>query len=170
MSSFVNSARVFGVMLAVISMHAMAQGTPPGTAPAVQPPATTSAGVDYRSVGTTVAIAYDSPSRQGRKLFLAPRGMPVEVVSTVNQWIKVRDFAGDSFWLERADITSQRMVIATTTATVRSAPQDSAGAVLQAERGVVLEFVEGPAAPGWVRVRHRDGGSGFVRLSEVWGQ
>ena len=26
-----------------------------------------------------------------------------------------------------------------------------------------------PATPGWIRVRHRDGASGFVRVSQVWG-
>jgi hypothetical protein len=33
---------------------------------------------------------------------------------------------------------------------------------------VVLEVVEAPA-DGWVKVRHRDGQTGFARLSHVWG-
>jgi hypothetical protein len=33
---------------------------------------------------------------------------------------------------------------------------------------VVLDLVE-PGASGWVRVRHADGSSGFVRIGQVWG-
>jgi hypothetical protein len=47
--------------------------------------------------------------------------------------------------------------------------------VFRAEPNVLLELAE-PAtspsttsAPGWVRVRHRDGVSGFVRISQVFG-
>jgi SH3-like domain-containing protein len=60
-------------------------------------------------------------------------------------------------------------VIARANATVRSAAQDGAEVVFQAERGVVLELAEPAPAPGWVRVRHRDGSSGYVRAAEVWG-
>jgi len=40
--------------------------------------------------------------------------------------------------------------------------------VFEAERDVVLELVE--AVPGgWVKVRHRDGQSGFLKAPQVWG-
>ena len=53
-------------------------------------------------------------------------------------------------------------------ATVGQAASDQAAVVFQAERGVLLDPIEPPAG-GWVRVRHRDGATGFVRTSEVWG-
>ena len=37
-------------------------------------------GVDYRAVGDSPAILYDAPSLRAKKLFVAPRGMPLEVV------------------------------------------------------------------------------------------
>jgi flagellar basal body rod protein FlgF len=40
--------------------------------------------------------------------------------------------------------------------------------VFEAQRGVLLE-VSGPAADGWLPVRHRDGQSGYVRSVQVWG-
>jgi hypothetical protein len=47
--------------------------------------------------------------------------------------------------------------------------------VFRAEQNVLLELAE-PAAspsstatPGWVKVRHRDGQTGFVRISQVFG-
>ena len=116
------------------------------------------------------AVLYDGPSKQARKLFAAPRGMPVEVISTLGQWVKVRDMAGDVVWIERTDLGERRAVVTSTLATVRQQPQDSAATVLHAERGVLLELAEGSAATaGWLRVRHRDGGIGWVRSTEVWG-
>jgi SH3-like domain-containing protein len=125
--------------------------------------------VDFRSVGVTAAVLYDGPSSKGNKLFVAPRGMPVEIVSAVNQWMKVRDLSGDIMWIAQADLSSQRTVIAVVLATVRSTPQESAPAVLQVERGVTLELADSAPAPGWVRVRHRDGVSGYVKSAELWG-
>ena len=42
--------------------------------------------------------------------------------------------------------------------------------MFQAGQGVALDLVDqAGATPGWVRVRHRDGTGGFVRLREIWG-
>ena len=127
------------------------------------------AAADFGSVGTAGAILYDAPSTSARKVALAPQGMPLELISLVDRWVKVRDLTGQAFWIERGNVVQQRMVIATMTATVFSAPQDGAEAVFRAERGVVLELVEPSSAPGWARVRHQDGASGFIRAREVWG-
>jgi SH3-like domain-containing protein len=124
---------------------------------------------EYRSLATA-AVLYDGPSRQARKLFAGPRGMPLEVISTLGQWVKVRDMAGDVVWVERADLAARSAVVASTLAAVRQQPQESAATVLHADRGVLLELVEGAVpAGGWLRVRHRDGGTGWVRAADVWG-
>lgn len=124
---------------------------------------------EFRSLANAAPL-YDGPSKQARKLFAAPRGMPVEVISTLGQWVKVRDMAGDVVWIERTDLAERRAVVASTLATVRQQPQDTAATVLHADRGVLLELAEGgEAAGGWLRVRHRDGGIGWVRSTEVWG-
>ena len=36
------------------------------------------------------------------------------------------------------------------------------------DKWVLVDFVE-PAAPGWAKVRHRDGTTGYVRSAQVWG-
>lgn len=126
--------------------------------------------VEFRSVGAAPAVLYDAPSAKGRKLFVAPRGMPVEVVLTYGAWVKVRDVAGDLAWVEAKALTGKRnVVVKAASARVRSATEDNAPIVFTAEKGVLLEIAE--AAPaGWVKVRHRDGQSGFVRAAEVWGE
>jgi SH3-like domain-containing protein len=94
--------------------------------------------------------------------------MPVEVVLTYGEWSKVRDAGGDLAWVDSKVLVPKRNVVARAAARIRSAADDNASVVFAAERGVILEWLEtGPA--GWVKVRHRDGQSGFVRASEVWG-
>lgn len=123
----------------------------------------------YRSVTAPAAVLYDGPSAKARKLFVAPRGMPLEVLSTVGQWVKVRDIAGDVVWVERGDVGERRAVQTTAIVYVRQAPQDSAPLVFQADRGVLLDLVEPDSKNGWLHVRHRDGTAGWVRAAEVWG-
>lgn len=125
--------------------------------------------IEFKSVGADPAVAYDAPGAKGRKVFVAPRGMPVEAILTYGDWTKVRDSAGDLFWLESKLLTPKRMLIVkVANAKVHASPDDSSASVFSADKGVLLEMAE-PATSGWLRVKHRDGQSGYVRATEVWG-
>ncbi|MBL8382057.1 MAG: hypothetical protein JNM90_03210 [Burkholderiales bacterium] len=126
--------------------------------------------VDFRSVGDAPAILYDAPSLRGKKLYVAPRGMPVETVVAIDGWLKVRDRTGEMTWIERRAVTDRRTVVTLSATQVRERAEEGAPAVLDVAADVVLELVE-PAlvAGGWARVRHRDGASGFVRAAHLWG-
>lgn len=125
--------------------------------------------LEYRSVGPAPAVLYDAPSERGRRVFIAPRNMPVEVVLTYNEWTKVRDAAGDLSWVKsRALVPKRHVVISAANAKVHAAPDDTSPLAFTADRGVLLELVD-PVSSSWVRVRHRDGQTGFVRSLEVWG-
>ncbi|MGE5622210.1 MAG: SH3 domain-containing protein [Bacillota bacterium] len=126
--------------------------------------------IEYKSVGAAPAIMYDAPSAKGRKLYIAPRGMPVEVVLTYGEWNKVRDAAGDLSWIEARRLTAKRtVVVKVANAKIRAAADDGAPLVFTADKGVLLDRVE-PVAGNWVKVRHRDGQSGYVKAAEVWGE
>lgn len=124
---------------------------------------------EFREVTAAAGILYDGPSEQARKLYLVPHGTPLEVVSPVGAWMKVRDFSGDVLWIERAALGETRHVVASTLAAVRSAPAVSASLRVQVERGVLLAIIDREAPAGWLHVRHRDGVTGFVQADEVWG-
>ncbi len=124
---------------------------------------------EFRSVAATGTVLYDAPSLQARKVWVAPRQMPVEVLSVVNQWVKVRDVSGDAAWVERSQLSNARTVVARGSATVRAAGQEGAEVLFVAERGVVLELLDPTLVSGWARVKHRDGTAGWVRAAEVWG-
>lgn len=126
--------------------------------------------LEFKSVGGAVAVLYDAPSTKGRRVFLAPRGMPVEVVLTYGEWTKVRDAAGDLAWVESKFLVPRRTLVASVAgARVRTAPDTAAAVAFTTDKGVLLDLLA-PAAPGWLKVRHADGQEGFVRAAEVWGE
>lgn len=126
--------------------------------------------LEYRSVGAAPAIMYDAPSERGRKVFIAPRGMPVEVVLTYGDWSKVRDVAGDLLWVQSKLLTPQRMIVVKAShAKIHVSPDETSPVAFTADRSVLLEMAE-PVSSGWVKVRHRDGLTGYAKAPDVWGE
>jgi SH3-like domain-containing protein len=124
---------------------------------------------DFKSIAPAAVVLYDAPSAKGGKLFIAPRGMPVEVVLAYGEWVKVRDVSGDLAWTEARNLSPKRTVIVrVANARVRSAADDAAAPVMAVDKGVLLELVE-PVPGAWLKVRHKDGSAGFIRAAEVWG-
>jgi SH3-like domain-containing protein len=125
---------------------------------------------DFKSVGPGPAVMYDAPAQKSRKLYIAPAGMPVEIVFANGDWVRVRDAAGDLSWMESRSLSPQRtVVVEVTQASVRATAIDTAPVVFNAAKGVVLELAEPPAS-GWIKVKHRDGDSGYLKSIEVWGE
>ena len=113
---------------------------------------------------------FDAPGQKARKLFIAPAGMPVEVVLVSGDWTRVRDVSGELSWMESRLLSVRRMlVVEAPTATVRASASDTAAVAFTAGKGVLLELAE-PIASGWIKVKHRDGDTGFVKAAEVWGE
>lgn len=124
---------------------------------------------DFKTVGPNPVILYDAPSFKGTKLFVAPRGMPVEVVLSYGEWVKVRDASGDMAWTEAKGLSAKRnVVVKTANAKVRSTADESGATLMTADKGVLLELVD-PQAGSWIKVRHRDGATGFIRSADIWG-
>jgi|JI8StandDraft_1071087.scaffolds.fasta_scaffold585466_2 SH3-like domain-containing protein len=125
--------------------------------------------VDFRSVDVPAAILYDAPSQKGKKLYLIKAQTPVEVVVRLEGWSKVRDAEGTLAWIESRSLAEKRTLVVTTApAQIRQAAQPDAAVVAELDKWVAVEFVE-PAAAGWAKVRHRDGATGYIRSTQVWG-
>ncbi len=126
--------------------------------------------VDFRSVGPGPAVMYDSPGLRSKKVFIAPAGMPVELVLNNGEWSRVRDAGGDLSWIENKNLSNKRtLVVEVPQATARASASDTAAVVFSASKGVVLDLAE-PVSSGWIKVRHRDGETGYVKASDVWGE
>lgn len=125
-------------------------------------------GADFRAVGADAAVLYDAPSVRANKVYVVNRGYPLEVVVTVEGWVKVRDAAGAFNWIEAKQLSTARSVmVRVPVAQVRQKPEDNAPVAFQVQQNVLLEYVD--ANSGWIQVRHRDGGTGYVKAQQVWG-
>lgn len=125
--------------------------------------------LDYRSVAVPRAVLYDAPSAQGKKLFVVSQYYPLEVIVNLGEWIKVRDAGGGLAWIEAKQLTDKRTVLVRAEAAeARESADAAARPVFRASKDVALELLE--AAPaGWAKVRHRDGLTGYILSTEVWG-
>ena len=131
---------------------------------------------DYRTTTEAATVLYDAPSARARPRFVYGRDVPLETLVSVEGWTKVRDMQGAIGWVANKALGDKRMlVVRAGVADVRSAAEESAPIVFRAEQNVLLELAE-PATsasttanPGWVKVRHRDGQMGFVRVAQVFG-
>lgn len=125
--------------------------------------------LDYVSVADGSAILYDAPSLKAKKLFVVSRYLPLEQVVSLDSWVKVRDSSGSLSWIEKRALSNKRFVVVTAAlAAMRQAPEENAAVVLQARQQVALELLENTGG-GWLKVRHQDGVTGYVKTADVWG-
>lgn len=131
---------------------------------------------EFRVTAEAPTLLYDAPSARARPLFVYGRDVPFEVLVSVEGWTKVRDAGGAIGWIAAKGLADRRvLVVRVPVADVRANPDDAAPVVFRAEQNVLLELAEAAsspattASPGWVKVRHRDGQVGFVRLPQIFG-
>ena len=131
--------------------------------------ANTACALDYVSVADSHAILYDANSTKAKKLFVISRFTPLELVVNLKDWIKVRDSSGTMAWIERRAVSDSHYVVVTVPlATVRKAPEPNAPVLFQVSQNVVMESL-GINGGGWIKARHQDGSTGFMKSIEVWG-
>lgn len=124
---------------------------------------------EFRSVADNAAVLYDAPSTKAKKLYVVSHGYPFEIVVIVEGWSKVRDANGELTWVENKHLADKRnLLVKVPLAQIRDGADDNAPVVFQAQQNVLLELLE-VASGGWLRVRHREGQSGFVKITQVWG-
>lgn len=124
---------------------------------------------DFKTVGTTPAILYATPSAKGNKLYVAPPGMPLQILLTYGDWVKVRDMNGDTAWTQAKGLRAQRNVLVSIPgARVHAAPDEHSAVLMTADKGVML-ILRDPTGVVWARVHHRDGIDGYIKVSDVWG-
>ncbi|WP_269533529.1 SH3 domain-containing protein [Chitinimonas sp. BJYL2] len=125
--------------------------------------------LEFRSVAEHGAVFYDAPSVAAKKLFVASKGLPVEVLVDNKDWLRVRDQTGALAWAEKKSLISKRTIVVAAAKSRIHAGADAKSAVLMtADKNVVLDLLE-TGKGGWVKVRHRDGAVGYLRIEEAWG-
>jgi SH3-like domain-containing protein len=138
--------------------------------------AATAAAAEYKTTSEAPTLLYDAPSTKAKRLFVYGRDVPLEVVVVVEGWTKIRDVGGAFGWVPNKSLTDKRvMLVRIPAADIRANPDDASPVVFRAEQNVLLDLAESAtspgttATPGWVKVRHRDGQSGYVRVNQIFG-
>lgn len=125
--------------------------------------------MDFASVATPSAILYDAPSLKAKKLYVVSRYMPLERVVKLHDWAKVRDQTGALAWIANSALSDKRYVVVTAAlADVHQTPASTAPLAFQARQQVALEWLADTGI-GWIKVRHADGSTGYIKTQEVWG-
>lgn len=123
---------------------------------------------DYRSIAVPRAAMLDAPSASAKKRFSVTQYYPVEVIVNLGAWVKVRDKTGDLAWIENAQLANVHTVIALDQADVLAAAEAGSAVVFRVEKDVALEWLQAPVK-GWVKVKHKDGLTGYIAADKVWG-
>lgn len=125
--------------------------------------------LEFRSIAQAKVITYDAPSKEASKLYILGSGYPVEVIVNLGDWIKVRDKQGGLSWVESPSLSTKRTVLVLAKTDIKAAEDAGSALVATVEKDVVLELVAGGANNNWVKVKHRDGITGFVQVDKLWG-
>lgn len=125
--------------------------------------------VEYRSVALAKAVLYDAPSKEASKLYILGAGYPVEVIVNLGDWLKVRDQLGSLSWVESKSLTTKRMALVLAKTDIKSSEDLNSTMLATVEKDVVLELVSPSIKNGWVKVKHRDGITGYVQVLNLWG-
>ena len=124
---------------------------------------------EFSSVAEPAAVLYDAPSKAAKPIIVLSRLYPVEIIVKLESWTKVRDHTGALGWIEKQQLSDARMVLVTApSAPVHERPEDTAPVVFVAAQFVALELLQ-IGEGGWIRVRHADGPSGYLRAQSIWG-
>ncbi|MDK2124124.1 SH3 domain-containing protein [Parachitinimonas caeni] len=125
--------------------------------------------LEFRSTAEHGTILYESPSEQAKKVFLVSKSTPLEVLVEHRDWLRVRDQAGSLAWVQKKSVSSRRTVQVTAIKTeLRKDYSPKSTLIARLERGVVVDLLD-MGKNGWVKVQHRDGAVGYLRIEEVWG-
>ena len=125
--------------------------------------------IEFRSVAAAKVISYDAPSKEASKLFILGNGYPVEVIVNLGDWIKVRDALGGLSWVEAKSLSTKHTALVLAKTEIKAAEDSASALVATAEKEVVLELIVGAVKSGWQKVKHRDGVTGFVQTTALWG-
>jgi SH3-like domain-containing protein len=126
--------------------------------------------LEFKTVAVPKAVLYDAPSAAAKKVRLLSQYYPVEVIVNLGDWLKVRDARGGISWIEAKHLSAKRMVMVTANNTELRQSADAASPVLATlEKDVALEVAEEQLNNGWLKVKHRDGLTGFILISSTWG-
>ncbi len=97
------------------------------------------------------------------------RGLPVKVISEYDNWCEIKDYEGDTGWVNQNLLTKKRTVLVKTAKTfinLTNKPSSKSKTILRLENHVVADFIKCHLEYCGVKVV---GKKGWVEKKEIWG-
>lgn len=126
--------------------------------------------LEFKSVSVPKAVLYDAPSSSAKKVLLLGQYYPVEIIVNLGDWLKVRDAEGTINWVEAKHLSNKRTVLVSANqAEIRQSADVASNLLATLEKDVLLEVIDTKLNNGWLKVKHRDGVTGYILISSTWG-
>lgn len=104
------------------------------------------------------------------KFTIKLRGFPVKVISEYDNWAEVKDYQGDTGWVNQNLLTKKRMILVTTAKSfinLYNKPSSKSKTLLRLENHVVADFIK--CNPEYCGIKI-EGKKGWVDKKEIWGE
>ncbi|GEM_PF-1146561 len=93
---------------------------------------------------------------------------PVRVLDRQGDYVQIQDFEKDKGWLSASVLTTQNYcIVSVEKADVRVGAGDTFDVAFHAAKGVYLQVKNQQG--DWLEVKYKDGNSGWIKASSVWG-
>lgn len=124
--------------------------------------------LEYRSAIRHGVILQEAPNDNAKKLYVVSQNTPLELMAEQSGWARVRTREGKLAWTKQQDLGKRTHLEVIRACAVYKDGNAQSPVVFRAEPGLLIEIIENTRT-GWLRIRHRDGLTGFVRIEDVWG-
>ena len=119
------------------------------------------------SVKAGIANMRSGPGTKYEVLWQVEKFHPFMLVEKKGNWMRVKDFEGDSAWLHKSLVAKTSTVITTRgDCNVRNKPSTKGQIVFTVEKGVPFKVVKRKG--NWIRIEHADGEVGWIYKKLVW--
>jgi len=131
------------------------------------------AGIEMVSIAKEGVNMRSGPGTKYAIVWELGKGFPLRVIGSKGNWLKVVDFEKDEGWVYKPLVTKRPHLIVKVQKNtakkinVRSGPGRQYKVIGMAYYGVVFKTMK--RGNGWVKVRHEDGLTGWVKRSLLWG-
>jgi SH3-like domain-containing protein len=123
---------------------------------------------EFLSVKGAKVSVRENPEGKAKALWTMWKYSPAEVVSFRGDWVRIRDFEGDTGWLKKTDLAAvETVAVVKKEGRLREKPDAKAKVLWILDKGYSLRVF---GADGeWLEVSDLDDASGWIRRDEVWG-
>ena len=122
------------------------------------------------SIGKDRVNVRSGPGHKYKVMFQAPLGYPVEIISQNKGWLKIRDWHGNTGWVDESLVSkTQTAVVLEDRVNVRQAPGIGNDVLCQVEKGDIYKVLAEKA--NWVQIGYYYEGDvvGWIREDLVFG-